>query len=89
VRRQLGDALLERLDYVRGRAVVAEPGKQDLAGLALDKRRDRRFALRTDQQVTLPLAGNATLVDLRRGLGDRDHVRDSAARIDAPPRAAR
>src|SRR5205823_11761441 len=87
--RQLGNACFERLDHVCGRAVVAEPGEEYIAGLALDQRRDRRLAARTDQQVALPVAGDAALVDLRRALGDRHHLRDSAAGVDAAPRTAR
>jgi hypothetical protein len=30
------DAVLERLDHVRGAAVVADPGQQHIAGLARD-----------------------------------------------------
>jgi hypothetical protein len=64
-------------------------GKKHIAGLALDQRRDRRLAARTDQQVALPVAGDAALVDLWRALGDRDHLRDSAAGVDVAPGAAR
>src|SRR5438445_9201672 len=68
---------------------MAESGEEHVAGLALDQRRDRRFAFGTDQQVSLPMARNATVVDLRRALGDRDQIPRAAARIDALARTAR
>ena len=87
--RQLGDACFERLDDVCGRAIVAETGEEHIAGLSLNERRDRRLVFGTDQQVSLPVARHAPLVDLGRALGDRDHLPDSTARVDPAPGAAR
>src|SRR6267154_2159636 len=89
MRRQLGDACFERLDDVCGRAIVAETGEEHIAGLSLNERRDRRLVFGTDQQVSIPVARNAPLVGLGRALSDRDHLRDSTARVAPAPGAAR
>ena len=88
VRRQRGDALLERLDDVLGRAVIAQTGEQHVPGLALDQRRDRRPAGGADQQIALPVARDTAIVGLGRAIGDRDHVDDPPAHLDPAARLA-
>jgi hypothetical protein len=57
-------------------AIAAEPGQQQLAGLALDQAGDRRAVAGADEQIALPVARDGALVGLRGALGERDHVLD-------------
>jgi hypothetical protein len=67
--------LLASASATRSASVSLEGDELQVAGLALDQRRDRGSALAVaHQKVTLPVAGNRAVFDLRRALGDHHHV---------------
>src|SRR5215208_3962401 len=75
--RQSDDALLERLADLDGAAPIGERDELAVAGLALDQGRDRARPS-AHQEVALPVAGDRSVIDLRRALGDHHHPRELA-----------
>ena len=86
---QLPDAGLERIDHQIARAVIPQAGQQHVPGVPLDQRRDRRLPPHAEDQITLPVPGHRTILDLGRPLGDHHHPRDPPPRLHPPPRPAR
>src|SRR5215208_3426112 len=75
--RQSDDALLERLADLDGAPPLGQRDELAVAGLALDQGRDRTRPS-AHQEVALPVAGDRSVFDLRRALGDHHHPAELA-----------
>src|ERR1700733_2683713 len=84
VHRQRLDLLAQRLDDALGGAIPPELGEHHVPGMALYQRHDLRAAVSAEEQIALPMAGHGAILDLRRALRDRDHVRDPPTPLHPP-----
>jgi len=60
--------------------------QEHVPGGPLDESADRGATVAADEQITLPVTGDRSVIFIRRPLADHDHVSELARVLPAPPR---